>query len=500
MKRSMIAWCTLLLLALLPAAANAAPLAAYVEPFSVVGGAGDPTLPATLQTLLASRLSGEAVQVRDSSTGAQVLIKGTYIRFGKIFSIDVTARDAAGSVLARTYEQGEGEDALLPAISRLAEKLTSLLAPSRPQAPATQAPAAAPVSVPVSAPVAVPAPAPLSQAAPEIIKAESVDKAGTAGVVSKRLTGVYIGMAPIRTVEGGERELFLLRERSLHVVRHGAKTEQLAEATLGSDEKALTVESADLDGDGIPEAYLTVVRGVELASQVWVFKDNRLTRTEANLPYFFRTLAAPGKGGKLYAQEMGRNEDFYGPVFELKKGAKGYERQDALKLPRFGNIFNFNRFADRDGNGRIVVLHPDGFLVVYADSGEELWRSNDKYGGSEIYFSRDDSQNIRFTGDAFRKVFLEQRITVAKNGEIIVPQNSGFWTVGNSRSYSKNSLYAFAWNGVALDERWHTKASQNYLSDYYLDEERKELVLLEVVKKAGLLEKGASAIVVKKVE
>jgi hypothetical protein len=59
---------------------------------------------------------------------------------------------------------------------------------------------------------------------------------------------------------------------------------------------------------------------------------------------------------------------------------------------------------------------------------------------------------------------------------------------------------AFRWNGAALDEVWHTKESQNYLADYYYDAVLKELVMLEVVKKEGLLDKGASTIAVKKVE
>ena len=72
--------------------------------------------------------------------------------------------------------------------------------------------------------------------------------------------------------------------------------------------------------------------------------------------------------------------------------------------------------------------------------------------------------------------------------------------MGDSRSYNKNSIYAFAWNGATLDELWHTKLSQNYLSDYLYDEARKELLLVEVVKKEGLIDMGASAISVKKIE
>jgi hypothetical protein len=72
--------------------------------------------------------------------------------------------------------------------------------------------------------------------------------------------------------------------------------------------------------------------------------------------------------------------------------------------------------------------------------------------------------------------------------------------IGDSRTFNKNSVYAFKWNGASLDELWHTKSSQNYLSDYLYDEEQKILLTVEIVKKEGVADKGASAISVKKVE
>jgi hypothetical protein len=89
---------------------------------------------------------------------------------------------------------------------------------------------------------------------------------------------------------------------------------------------------------------------------------------------------------------------------------------------------------------------------------------------------------------------------VTRDGDIVVPKNDGFWVVGNSRSFTKNSVYDFVWNGAVLEERWHTKPSQNYLADYFYDEARKELVVLEVIKKAGMIEKGASAISAKRIQ
>jgi hypothetical protein len=183
----------------------------------------------------------------------------------------------------------------------------------------------------------------------------------------------------------------------------------------------------------------------------------------------------------------------------VKSGNK-FSFDNQLKLPRFANIFNCNQITDRNGQPLFIVIHPDNYIMVYDSKGDVLWKSSDKYGGSETYFSRDDSRNQRLTGNKLRKSFLEQRITVAKSGIIIVPKNEGFFVLGDSRSFTKNSIYAFTWNGATLDELWHTKLSQNYLSDYLYDEVRKELLFVEVVKKEGLIDKGASAISVKRVE
>ncbi|SNB47337.1 VCBS repeat-containing protein [Geobacter sp. DSM 9736] len=483
MKRLILSM--LFLMTLLSSLAGAAAPTAFVEPFKVVG-AGDAELSSTLQTLLVSRLSGGGVPVQDAAKDADAVVKGIYIQLGKVFSVDVTVRDRNGAVLARAFEQGERQEELLGAITKIAQKLQEGLAGT--SSPKVSAPAI---------PTVTPSPTSEARPATDVVKKNTAGRQ-ISGVLPQRLPGIYVGMAPAHEKDGG-REIFLIKERSLHVMRADGKMEQVAEAALASDDKALSVDTADLDGDGAQEAYLTVFRGNELASQVWAYKEGRLVRVAENLPYFFRAVG-PWKSRRLYAQQMGRAEDFYGPVHIVKKAESGYELADPIKLPKFANIFNFNRFQDRDGNLRFIVLHPDGFLVVFDASGEELWRSNDKYGGSEAYFSRDDQERIRITGSAVRKVFIEQRITVTGDGEIIVPQNTGFWVLGNSRSYSKNVVYGLAWNGVALEEVWQTNVSQNYLSDYLYDEVRKQLVLLEVVKKEGFAEKGASAVSVKTVE
>ncbi|WP_298437226.1 FG-GAP-like repeat-containing protein [Geobacter sp.] len=506
MKKIAIIACSLLLVALAVAGASAAQIRVYVSEFAVTGAANKDELKTTLQTLLASRLNSDSVLTVDSPVGADVQVKGSYIAFGKVFSLDAVAKDANGRVIARSFQQGESQDELIPAAGKLGQALAAEIA-AKVKPGVALAPPPVPAPVP-AAPSDVVRPA-ASQPTPDVVKTsttsdivkpQELTRTASGGWMSQRLTGTLIGIAPGKVAADGTRDFYVADEQSLRLYRKGDGLKLVAEVSFSPGDRVIAVDSADLDGDGTPEAYLTVVSGESLASQVWVAEKDSLKRVAAKLPYYFRGTALYGKDYKIYAQQMSTDKDFYGDVYELVKNGDRFELKNPIKLPRFGYLYNFNQFRDAAGNSCTVVLNDDGYLIVYSAAGEELWRSSDKFGGSETYFKREDLANIRTTGDQFRWIFLEQRITVTPTGEIIVPKNEGMFVIGNNRAYKKSSLYAFVWNGSSLDEIWHTKQSQNYQADYFFDSARKELVALEVVKKEGLFGKGASVVAVKRVE
>lgn len=469
----------------------------YVSEFAVTGATNKDELKATLQTLLASRLNSESVMPVDSPTGADLFVKGSYVVFGKVFSLDVVAKDPGGKVVARAFQQGESQDELIPAVGKLGQSLAADIAGK------VTGSAAAPTIVPAR--TVQPAPASdivKTDATPtsDIVKPQELTRTPGGGWISQRLGGALVGIAPGRLMKDGAQEYYLADEHALRLYRRSDGLKLVAEVTFSPGERILGIDSADLDGDGVPEAYLTIMDGESLASQVWVAANDSLKRVATKLPYFFRGIALDGKDYRMYAQQMSTDRDFYGDVLELVRNGDRFETKNPIKIPRFGHLYNFNRFRDASGTPLFVVLNADGYLVVSSATGEEMWRSSDKFGGSEAYFKREDLANVRTTGDPYRWVFLEQRITVTPAGDVIVPQNGGFFVLGNNRAYSKNSVFSFSWNGSSLDERWHTKTSQNYLADYFYDASKKEIVALEVVKKEGILSQGASVVAVKKVE
>lgn len=474
---------------MLASVASAAGPKIFVNEFKVSGAPDKEDLRTGLPTLLSSRLNGEAAS---AAAGANVVVSGAYIAFGKVFSIDTAARDAAGTVIARAFVQGENRDDLIPLVAALAEKLNAALAGKK----FTAAPAAA-LSVPTAASTAMVQ----ASADSEIVRPVQTPQDRLGSSVSQRLPGASRGIVQVGE-QGGEPLYVVAGKKSLQLYKgRGNGMAMLRELSFAANDTVLSIDAADLDGNGVPEVYVTILSGDSLSSQVVEVRDNAFKKLADHLPYYFRALTSDGGKAKIYAQQKGVDEPFFGDIYELKKAAAGYEIVNPFKLPKGAFIYNFNRFADAQGKPLVVFINRDSYLVVVSAAGEEIWRSNEKFGGSDLYYKIENSSYGANNVETDKQwVFLEQRIITTPGGEIIVPQNDGLFVVGYNRSYRKNSVFCFTWNGSSLEEKWHTRLSQNYLADIGYEPEKKELLLLEVTQKEGLFGSGASTIAVKRTE
>ena len=507
MKRLIIA--ILMVLVAMPVLA-AAPLRVYVGEFNAVGVQAKDDTKVVLQSLLASRISGDKLLAVSSAAESDVVVTGTYIAIGKQYNIDAVAKTAAGQTVARTFVQGEGgQDALFVATGKLAEKLTADLLKQQEAGAiprATQLPAVLPVRpangdiVRSATPVANSDLQRVQQG--DVIKPQAFYRGAPNKGEIKRLDGVFNLLAMGGTDSDGKRLLFIAQDRTVQLIREG-DSRPITGFGLGVNDKILSLDYVDTAGSGKPELYVTVVRGDEVASQVWGMKNNKLVKIVDDLPYFFRAIALAGGPVKLYAQEQGRKADrYYGDVYEVALQGKKIVRKLKIAMPRYGNVYGFNQFKHPSGELLTVVYHDENYLIVYDKDQKELWRSNDAFGGSELFYKVEDDAMVNPTTDKYRWFFMNQRILVTKQQEILVGKNDGFFVIGNARMYKRGAVYSLYWNGAALEEVWRTKDTQNYMPDFAFDEAKSELLLLQLTQREDVLmrTKGASALQVKKVE
>lgn len=479
--------------------ALAAQVRVFVADMNAIGVQNRDEMKQTLQALLASRLNSERIVAVGSAAEADVVVTGTYVTIGKVFSVDALARSYDGKTLTRAFVQGESQDELIPAVGKLAEKLSVELARIYPVGQATAAIPPAP-GVPVIPVPDIIKPEQQVRQAPtgDIIKPQDISRS-TGGWVSKRLQGAANLIATGRTLSDGSREIFLAEERRISYYRQAGEMKLIAEAEFSNDEKILSVDTIQSD-DGTLDIYVTIQRSDELESKVLRVQGDNLQLVAEKLPYYFRAFQLAGGSKKLFAQAMGRDADFFGDVFEATRAKAHITLKKPIKMPRYGNIYSFNQFRDSDEKIMTVVISPDNYLIVYDQELKELWRSNDKFGGSELYFQRDDLENVRVSGDKKRWIFMNQRIQITPKGQVLVGKNEGFWVLGNARSYKKGAVFCLAWNGSTLEEKWRTRDTQNYMPDYWLDDSRNELLILQTVQRPGIGGRGASSLEIKKIE
>jgi hypothetical protein len=124
-KQTVVGTIILLFFCSMPAVADQTKL--FVAGMNAVGVQNRDEMNQTLQTMLASRLNGDGLVVVGNAAEAGVLVSGTYVVIGTVFTIDAIAKDRTGKTIARVFVQGDDQDELIPAMGALAGKLTAEL-------------------------------------------------------------------------------------------------------------------------------------------------------------------------------------------------------------------------------------------------------------------------------------------------------------------------------------------------------------------------------------
>ncbi|MDD2732453.1 MAG: VCBS repeat-containing protein [Desulfuromonadaceae bacterium] len=487
---------------------HASPPKIHVAEFAVTGAANSQELKLTLQGILASRLNPDLMQLVEKPDQAELMVIGSYALFGKMFSLDVLIKSRDNGTLTKVFEQGEGQEEVIPAVSRLARKIDAEIAKRAPAAiaappvvPALPLPLPAPV---LAAPLAPPSPAaaekPAKTATPYVIRSEPSAKELPGNWSSAPLEGVFSSIATGRTRTSREQELFVANNRTIRAYLKGSELKLVAETTIPHPGKILALDSADLDSDGVPELYVSIIDRETPSSRIYSFDGAAFSLLAENQVWFFRGIGTDIGSRTIFAQEIEAGGKFYGTVKELVKSGQRFTTKNSLGLPHSGNIFNFIKLNGSSGKEYYAVLDEDGYLVVYPPDGVEAWKSSDKFGGSEGIVTTGAQNYSRSTGDLPRWTFLEQRMTLLKDGTLLVPHNEGSFSFGNNRSFDKYSLFGFTWTGAVLKEKWHTRQSPGYLADYAYNQASGEVVLLEVVQKSGMFNKGKTVISINRIE
>ena len=182
-------------------------------------------------------------------------------------------------------------------------------------------------------------------------------------------------------------------------------------------------------------------------------------------------------------QQLGVNNPFDTPIFEIKYEGGQYKAAEKMKIPEGLSVYGLvmTRLSP-DTGVKLVALNDLDHLCVYSQVDKPLSRleviggsddmkcMDESYGGSSNSFERvnpppqDDSQIY---------AYIKPRIIVFdtnkdKTNEIIIVKNLS--TTGqvfkNVKFFSSSEIYNLGWDGIGFSENWRTKKINGYVADY----------------------------------
>ncbi len=315
---------------------------------------------------------------------------------------------------------------------------------------------------------------------------------------SAGLAGNPVGIEVADFDADGVNEIAILHKNMLEIGQfNGREYRIIQKLPLRGIDKALTLSSADQDGDGRPELFISAIDGLEVDSLIVAVKDGRYQIIQANLPWFLRAVQNPDGGKTVLGQRLGDKSD----IFDYKIVKMEFLNGRATSTGEYShpwrtNLFSLQPVLEAEGKTGYAEISVNDRLRFFSAENEELWESSERYGGSLVSFPQDGSTGG--SGYSETLIYLTPRLALLDSKTILAPLNEGGRISKSFQSIGPGQVSALRWDGNSLIELWHTKPQQGSLADFqYADidnDQKPELVLLMHFKRSGLFNKGNSGL------
>ena len=334
---------------------------------------------------------------------------------------------------------------------------------------------------------------PLTPASEKTVKVET-SPGGKMTMIGPQLKGKAIGIAIADFDGNGNNEVALALDDRIEIGRfNGKEWLPVSRFDLPDAVKPLTLDSADIDGNGRIDLLVTAVRGAQLTSQIWSHDGTTYRLLAKDLPWFWRVIDLPGEPQVILGQatdpfDMSR---YAGKPFRILWQNDTPQKGDSITTFVASTLHGSQPFTS-GGKTLWAWLDRSDKLTVLGDDGQQLWQGRENYGGGEAYIEKKERKDR----DATQRLFIRSRLS--QQGEtLILPQNDGSRSISNWRKADKSRLAALRWNGYEMEKVWESPTRDGYLADFAygdVNNDGKSEYLLIGTLSTGFFNKNTSAL------
>ncbi|SEA61958.1 Repeat domain-containing protein [Desulfuromusa kysingii] len=296
----------------------------------------------------------------------------------------------------------------------------------------------------------------------------------------------------------GLLEIAVATEKQLRILRKtDSNLTQVATVNFSVGVRLLSLDSLDLDSDGIPELYLTAHSDTKLSSQVVKYINGDYQTTINQVPWFFRVVNLAGMGKLLLGQTLGDlDTPFSEQPFRVEYSEGKLVKGDNINLPNTYDPFSLTTISGINDELFYAEITSQDTLHITSLGGETAWKSDDHYGGTETFFYNvEETESVQST-----PINIQKRLISLTTGELLVVKNEGFRLFERYHDYDQSRVIAFTWDNTSLNEKWRTPDVKGYIADFSVadadNDGQDELVTVINYKKDFFIQNGRSSVVI----
>ncbi len=301
------------------------------------------------------------------------------------------------------------------------------------------------------------------------------------GFKTSETFGFEIKGIDIGDVDGDKKnELVAMDSHDLYVFKYdGEKMRLFQKIEAGFHNNFLTLDVADINRNGIAEIIVTSLVDDNLRSFILEFEEGRFRKITEKAGWYFRVLEHPKDGPVLMGQEMGSEGTYVGAIYRFVWKKKSFEKGEKLPFPKETKIFGIAVGQIRAGAkpDLITLGQNDRLSILSSDDGKLLWRSGDRFGGTNNFYDSLKKKDPRYRPNEappFR-VYIPARILIRdldEDGisEIIINKNefASGTLFDRVRIYEKAEILNLVWDDSTLLTNWKTREIKGYITDYQI--------------------------------
>ncbi len=313
---------------------------------------------------------------------------------------------------------------------------------------------------------------------------------------SRSFKVLITGLALADVDNDGQIELVVATDQAISIYRmqNGMLVKQ-NDATKSRQDTFISVDAADVNGNGTPEIYVSSLGSgrTTVNSFVLEYSAGAYPTISGSSNWYYRVADTPDFGVVLLGQRQVFHAEsiFEEPIHEMSW--QGDRLLPGRQLLRGGeaNLMGLTYDDITHTGNSVVAAYSDWDRVrLYGAGGEKIWEDGNRTGGDKLYLRLPKSgpqlpekqyfplriQTTDIDRDGKVEVLIARHEELAKN------------MVKDFRYFKKASISSLLWNGLGLVPQWETQSLSGRISDFTvgdIDNDGTDELVIALVSKEG---------------